>query len=79
MKQTDIKTIYLTALELKNAIANFVEKEDPELAQQMAAYDCQLSVKDEGMVIRIIHEFVNYDNLTLDHSELQLSELQLDE
>ena len=35
MKQTDIKTIYLTALELKNAIANFVEKEDPELAQDL--------------------------------------------
>ena len=74
MKQTDIKTIYLTALEVKNALAYFIEREDPELAQQMAAYDCQLNLKDEGMVIRIMHEFVNLDNLTLDHSELHLDE-----
>ena len=74
MKQTDIKTIYLTALEVKNALASFIEREDHELAQQMAAYDCQLNLKDEGMVIRIMHEFVNLENLTLDHSESHLDE-----
>jgi|TARA_R110000824_G_scaffold282187_2_gene470474 hypothetical protein len=56
MRQTDIKTIYLSSSELRLAIAGFVSRTNPELADTMTTYDSQIGLTEDGMVIRISEE-----------------------
>jgi len=64
MRQTDIKTIYLTGEELKLALCDFISSRNIELATQVATHDVQLSLGDEGMMIRVSTEIEAYNDST---------------
>ena len=48
MKTTSLKTIYLTAVELKQAIVEYLEKEHEELAQHLHNNDCEMVWGQDG-------------------------------
>ena len=48
MKTTSLKTIYLTADELKQAIVEYLEKEHEELAQHLRNNDCEMVWGQDG-------------------------------
>jgi len=56
MKQTDIKTIYLSSNELRFAIAEFISKINPELGGMVTTYDSQIGLTEDGMTLRISEE-----------------------
>jgi hypothetical protein len=56
MRQTDIKTIYLSTEELKQAIVDFVEQHSIELAQLVRSYEMQLALTEEGLTLRVVKE-----------------------
>mgnify|MGYP003681696594 CR=1 FL=1 len=56
MRQTDIKTIYLSSNELRLAIADFISRVNPELGDVMTTYDSQIGLTEDGMIIRISDE-----------------------
>jgi len=53
MKTTSLKTIYLTADELKQAIVEYLEKEHEDLAQHLYDNDCEMVWKSEYFVISV--------------------------
>ena len=61
MRQTDIKTIYLSSNELRLAIADFISRINPELADVMTTYDSQIGLTEDGMVIRISEEIETFN------------------
>ena len=48
MKTTSLKTIYLTADELKQAIVEYLEKEHEELAQHLRNNECEMVWGQDG-------------------------------
>ena len=56
MRQTDIKTIYLSSNEVRLAIADFISRVNPELGDLMTTYDSQIGLQEDGMIIRISEE-----------------------
>ena len=48
MKTTSLKTIYLTADELKQAIVEYLEKEHEELAQHLHNNECDMAWGQDG-------------------------------
>lgn len=48
MKTTSLKTIYLTADELKQAIVEYLEKEHKELAQHLYDNECEMVWGQDG-------------------------------
>ena len=62
MRQTDIKTIYLTGEEIKQCIADFISERSPDLARLVTNNSLQLQVTDHGVVIRIPHEIETYND-----------------
>ena len=48
MKTTSLKTIYLTADELKQAIVEYLEKEHEELARHLHNNDCEMVWGQDG-------------------------------
>ena len=62
MKTTSLKTIYLTADELKQAIVEYLEKEHEELAQHLRNNECEMVWKSEYFVISMDGEIDDGDN-----------------
>ena len=62
MKTTSLKTIYLTADELKQAVVEYLEKEHEGLAQHLYDNDCSMEWKDgEYFVVSIDGEIEEND------------------
>jgi len=62
MKATSIKTIYLKEYELKQAIVEYIEKTEEELAQHLYDNDCSMEWKDgEYFVVSIDGEIEEND------------------
>jgi hypothetical protein len=74
MRQTDIKTIYLTGEELKVAITDYITSRHAELAVLVSTHDVQLTLVEEGMIIRINREIEAYND-----SAVPLAESAVDE
>ena len=51
MKTTSLKNIYLKEYELKQAIIEYLEKTEPELAQHLYDNECEMVWKSEYFVI----------------------------
>jgi hypothetical protein len=64
MKITSLKTIYLTADELKQAIVEYLEKEHEELAQHLYDNECEMVWGQDGkeFLVSIDGEIVDGGN-----------------
>ncbi len=56
MKQTDIKTIYISGEELKSAVVDFVKSRNKDLGTLVEVNELQLSLNNEGLIVRIAKE-----------------------
>ncbi len=56
MRQTDIKTIYISGDELKSAVVDFVKSRNKDLGTLVEVNELQLSLNNEGLIVRIAKE-----------------------
>ncbi len=56
MRQTDIKTIYISGDELKSAVVDFVKSRNKDLGALVEVNELQLSLNNEGLIVRIAKE-----------------------
>ncbi len=56
MRQTDIKTIYISGDELKSAVVDFVKSRNKDLGTLVEDNELQLSLNNEGLIVRIAKE-----------------------
>ena len=61
MRQTDIKTIYLSTEELKQVIIDYVGQHNYELTQLLIRHELQIILTEDGLTLRIPKEIETFN------------------
>ena len=61
MRQTDIKTIYLSTEEFKQSIVDYVGQYNSELAQHLARHESQIALTEDGLTLRVLKEVETFN------------------
>jgi hypothetical protein len=62
VRQTDIKTIYISGDELKSAVVDFVKSKNKDLGTLIEDNELQMSLNNEGLIVRIAKEINGYND-----------------